>query len=103
MTKSQLLDARRWPPAAGLLAGCAARPAGSIDQSQPFGATPDGRPVDIYTLHNAKGAEARIMTYGGIIVSLKMPDKSGAFGRRGARATTTWMLMSRTTARILAR
>jgi aldose 1-epimerase len=36
--------------------------------------------VDIYTLRNGKGAEARIMTYGGIVVSLKMPDKDGQSG-----------------------
>lgn len=46
---------------------------------QPFGKTADGTPVDIYTLTNAKGMEARIMTYGGIIVSLKTPDRNGKF------------------------
>jgi len=44
-----------------------------------FGKTPDGQAVEIYTLHNSKGAEARIMTYGGIVQSLKMPDKDGQF------------------------
>ncbi len=39
----------------------------------PFGKTSDGQTVDIYTLRNSKGAEARIMTYGGIVVSLTMP------------------------------
>jgi len=42
-----------------------------------FGKLPDGTPVDLYTLRNASGLEARIMTYGGIIVSLKTPDRSG--------------------------
>lgn len=46
---------------------------------QPFGKTADGTPVEIYTLTNAKGMEARIMTYGGIIVSLKTPDRNGKF------------------------
>jgi hypothetical protein len=41
---------------------------------------PDGTPVEIYTLRNDKGMEARIMTYGGIVVSLKVPDKNGKFG-----------------------
>lgn len=45
----------------------------------PFGSTPDGQPVEIYTLRNRNGLEARIMTYGGIVVSLKTPDKSGRF------------------------
>ncbi len=44
-----------------------------------FGKTPDGTPVAIYTLQNAKGAEARIMTYGGIVQKLTMPDKNGKF------------------------
>ena len=44
-----------------------------------FGKTPDGIAVDIYTLRNAKGAEARILTYGGIVQSLCMPDKNGHF------------------------
>jgi aldose 1-epimerase len=43
---------------------------------QPFGKTPDGTPVEIYTLKDGV-IEARIMTYGGIIVSLKTPDRKG--------------------------
>jgi len=44
-----------------------------------FGKTPDGHAVEIYTLRNAQGAEARIMTYGGIVQSLSVPDKNGKF------------------------
>ena len=42
-----------------------------------FGALPDGTPVDLYTLHNKTGLEARIITYGGIIVSLQTGDRHG--------------------------
>ena len=42
-----------------------------------FGRLPDGSPVDIYTLKNEAGLEARIMTYGAILVSLKVPDQRG--------------------------
>lgn len=42
----------------------------------PFGSA-DGKPVEIYTLTNNKGMEARIMTYGGTVVSLRVPDKTG--------------------------
>ena len=42
-----------------------------------FGKTDDGTLVDIYTLRNASGMEARITTYGGILVSLKVPDAKG--------------------------
>lgn len=43
---------------------------------QPFGKTTDGTPVEIYTLKDAN-TEIRIMTYGGIIQSVKIPDKKG--------------------------
>jgi aldose 1-epimerase len=43
---------------------------------QPFGKMPDGTPVEIYTLNDAQ-IEVRIMTYGGIVVSLKAPDLNG--------------------------
>jgi aldose 1-epimerase len=45
-----------------------------------WGKTPQGDAVDIYTLANAKGMEARIITYGGILVSLKVPDRHGKLG-----------------------
>jgi aldose 1-epimerase len=43
---------------------------------QAFGHTSDGTAVDLYTLADGK-VEARIMTYGGIIVSLRTPDRNG--------------------------
>jgi aldose 1-epimerase len=45
-----------------------------------FGKTPSGETVDLYTLINSKGMEATISTYGGVVVSLKVPDKSGTPG-----------------------
>lgn len=48
--------------------------------SADFGKMPDGTAVRIYTLTNKKGAEARITTYGGRLVSLRMPDRQGASG-----------------------
>jgi len=44
--------------------------------TQPFGKMPDGTPVEIYSLSDGT-YEARIATYGGVIVSLKVPDRSG--------------------------
>jgi aldose 1-epimerase len=44
--------------------------------SQPFGKMPDGTPVEIFTLADGP-YEARIATYGGIVVSLKAPDRNG--------------------------
>jgi len=43
---------------------------------QSFGKTPDGTAVDVYALKSG-AIEARIITYGGIVQSLKVPDKSG--------------------------
>jgi aldose 1-epimerase len=45
-------------------------------QKQPFG-THDGRPVSLYTLTNPHGLEIRAMNYGGIIVSIRVPDRTG--------------------------
>ncbi len=52
---------------------------GSITKSD-FGKTTDGQAVQLYTLRNAKGMEATIMTYGGIVTSLKTADRNGQFG-----------------------
>jgi aldose 1-epimerase len=41
---------------------------------------PDGTGVQIFTLTNAHGLEARIITYGGAVASLKTPDRAGAMG-----------------------
>jgi aldose 1-epimerase len=43
---------------------------------QPFGKTADGTPIDIYTL-KSESLEARITNFGGIVVSLKVPDRKG--------------------------
>jgi aldose 1-epimerase len=42
--------------------------------SQPFGKMPDGTAVEIYTLTDGL-YEARIATYGGVVVSMKVPDR----------------------------
>jgi len=68
--------------AAVILSGCTApTPAsqGQISQ-QPFGTTKEGTPVNLYTLRNSKGAEARISNYGGLVISLKVPDRNGQVG-----------------------
>ncbi len=44
---------------------------------QPFGKTDEGKPVDLYTLTNKSGMEATITNFGGILVSLKVPDRKG--------------------------
>ena len=44
--------------------------------TKPFGKTPDGQEVDLYTLTNTNGLKARITNYGAILVSLDVPDKN---------------------------
>jgi len=56
----------------------AAHAAAGVTRS-PFGATREGKAVEIFTLTNAHGVEARITNYGAIIVSLKTPDRAGSF------------------------
>ena len=63
------------------LSGCASASRAHTEVKQePFGRTKDGQEVFIFTLRNAKGAEARISNYGGLVVSLKMPDRNGKLG-----------------------
>lgn len=47
--------------------------------SKSFGTTTNGTKVTLYTLTNGKGASATISNYGGIVTSLKMPDRNGKF------------------------
>src|SRR5438105_6283940 len=59
-----------------ILAGSAAGARGAPGP-QPFGTTHRGEAVSLYTLKNAHGTEARVLDYGGIIVSLRVPDRTG--------------------------
>lgn len=43
----------------------------------PFGRLPDGTAVDGYTITNAHGTSLHVITYGGIITSLKTRDRQG--------------------------
>jgi len=53
---------------------------GATVTQEPFGTTPQGEAVTLFTLTNAQGVEVRAMTYGGIILSLKVPDRDGTLG-----------------------
>jgi aldose 1-epimerase len=45
-----------------------------------FGTLSDGTVIEKYTLTNTNGASASIITYGGIVTALHMPDRHGALG-----------------------
>ncbi len=42
-----------------------------------FGTLPEGPEIDVFTLSGPGGIEARVMTYGATLVSLKIPDRFG--------------------------
>jgi aldose 1-epimerase len=52
-------------------------PAAGLDiQAERWGEA-DGRPVDLYTLTNSSGMQVTITNYGGIVVSIIVPDRNG--------------------------
>ena len=52
-------------------------PAGLNLQKTPFGTLPTGESVDKFTLTNAHQMEVSILTYGGIVHSIAVPDRYG--------------------------
>ena len=46
-------------------------------EKKSFGKLPDGTEIEQYTLRSAKGATAKVITYGATLTELWMPDKSG--------------------------
>jgi len=46
-------------------------------EKERFGALPDGTPIDVYTLRNAGGLEARVMTLGATLLTVRTPDRDG--------------------------
>jgi aldose 1-epimerase len=45
-----------------------------------FGKMPDGTEVESYTLYNAQGASAKVITYGASLAELHLPDRNGKMG-----------------------
>jgi aldose 1-epimerase len=60
----------------GAAASAAKKPKkGAPTITKQFFGTTDGQTVDLYTLTNSRGVEVKIITYGGIIQSVRVPDK----------------------------
>ena len=45
-----------------------------------FGKLEDGTAIEVFTLRNSKGAAAKIITYGGTLMELWVPDRAGKAG-----------------------
>jgi aldose 1-epimerase len=54
-------------------------PAGPVVKRAAYG-TVDGRAIEEFTLTNKHGVEVRAINYGGIITSIRTPDRNGAIG-----------------------
>ena len=52
-------------------------PAAPSVQRAHFDTAPDGQPIDAFTLTNAHGMEVRFIAYGGIVLSIRVPDRDG--------------------------
>jgi aldose 1-epimerase len=48
-------------------------------EQRPFGTLPTGEAIEEFTLKNAQGVIVRIITFGGIITQLHVPDRAGSF------------------------
>lgn len=60
-----------------LVASGGVQATGLSSEHKPFGKTNDGTAVEQYILRNSHGMQATVITYGGVLQSLKVPDKNG--------------------------
>ena len=51
--------------------------AGGRVTAVPFGTTSDGEEASVYTLTNAHGMEVRVTNWGGVVLSISVPDREG--------------------------
>ncbi|KTT28549.1 aldose epimerase [Pseudomonas oryzihabitans] len=54
-----------------------AQAAGLSSQQSSFGKLPDGTPIEKFVLTNSHGMQATVITYGGVLQALKVPDRKG--------------------------
>ncbi|WP_434563431.1 aldose epimerase family protein [Pseudomonas sp. R1-6] len=74
-----MLESRHLLSALGvsLMIATSSQAAGLTNERVAFGKTDDGTAVEKYVLRNSNGMEATVITYGGILQSLIVPDKNG--------------------------
>jgi aldose 1-epimerase len=64
----------------GPLSNGTANPVAKSIKKSVFGKTPDGKEIELYVLTNRNGLEAAVTNFGGILVSLKAPDRESKLG-----------------------
>ena len=62
---------------AAIIAQPGAQPGSTPVKREPFGKMADGKAVERFTLTNANGVVLQAINYGGIITSLRVPDRNG--------------------------
>ncbi len=62
--------------AAGLSAGAHSALAAEASRA-PYGVTAGGAPVEVFTLKNDRGMTVKVLSYGGIITQVDVPDRKG--------------------------
>ncbi len=67
-------------PGLGWAANRTESPSEAAVETSKFGTLDDGKAVELYTLKNAKGAIAKVITYGATLTELWVPDRSGKLG-----------------------
>jgi len=67
-------------PGLGWAANRTESPSEAAVETSKFGTLEDGKVVELYTLKNAKGAIAKVITYGATLTELWVPDRSGKLG-----------------------
>ncbi|WP_434705704.1 galactose mutarotase [Pseudomonas sp. Z1-12] len=74
-----MLESRHLLTALGvsLMIATSSQAAGLTNERVAFGKTDDGTAVEKFVLRNSHGIEATVITYGGILQSLIVPDKNG--------------------------
>lgn len=72
--------ARLVPLLAGGLLATHSTPALAAQATRaPYGVTAGGAPVEVFTLENDRGMTVKVLSYGGIITQVVVPDRKGAF------------------------
>ncbi len=61
------------------MSGQAGEEKGPGISKMPWGQTKEGKPVELFTLTNAKGMIVKITNYGGTVTEIHVPDRAGKF------------------------